>query len=207
MAAASMMVPEMSEVMAVSGGEIDGFLIFQLQREGYVDVEWHRQQMRELREQIISLTEKNTELQEIVKLGVKEQTNLENEMKLLQSKMEKDTKAMEKFTNAYDLLKAELEREKERVQAKIQKVSDLEETMKKGRRKSLKGKTGKETASKEVAVKPATTKDTTTKDTTTKDTTTKGAALKDAATKEAATKEAATKEAATKEAATKGDGT
>ncbi|XP_026561988.1 uncharacterized protein C10orf67 homolog, mitochondrial [Pseudonaja textilis] len=171
-----------------------------LQREGYVDVEWHRQQMRELREQIISLTEKNTELQEIVKLGVKEQTNLENEMKLLQSKMEKDTKTMEKFTNAYDLLKAELERERERVQAKIQelkeaqdalsklketgaqpiakKASDLEEKMKKGRKKSLKGKTSKETASKEPALKPATTK---------------GAALEDAALKEAATKEAATK--------------
>lgn len=56
--------------------EIDGFLIFQLQREGYVDVEWHRQQMRELREQIISLTEKNTQLQETVKQGVKEQNNL-----------------------------------------------------------------------------------------------------------------------------------
>lgn len=56
--------------------EIYGFLIFQLQREGYVDVEWHRQQMRELREQIVSLIEKNSQLQETVKLGAKEQTNL-----------------------------------------------------------------------------------------------------------------------------------
>lgn len=56
--------------------EIDGFLIFQLQQEGYIDVEWHRQQMRELREEIISQIDKNTQLQEIVKQGAKEQTNL-----------------------------------------------------------------------------------------------------------------------------------
>ncbi|XP_058039144.1 uncharacterized protein C10orf67 homolog, mitochondrial [Ahaetulla prasina] len=180
-----------------------------LQREGYVDVEWHRQQMRELREQIISLTEKNTQLQETVKLGVKEQINLENEIKLMQNKMEKDMKAMEKLINAYDLLKAELDREKEKMQAKAQeikeaqdgqtklketeaqplakKVSDLDGTVKKGRRKSLKGKTVKESASKETALKSVTTKDTTIKD--------------------AAAKAATIKEAATKEAATKGDGT
>ncbi|XP_034258101.1 uncharacterized protein C10orf67 homolog, mitochondrial [Pantherophis guttatus] len=175
-----------------------------LQREGYVDVEWHRQQMRELREQIISLTEKNTQLQETVKLGVKEQTNLENEIKLLQNKMEKDMKTMEKLINAHDLLKAELDREKEKMQGKAQeikeaqdvhpklketgaqplakKVSDLDGAVKKGRKKSLKGKTVKETASKEAVLKVVTTKDTT-------------------------TKEAGAKEATAKEAATKGDGT
>ncbi|XP_032090901.1 uncharacterized protein C10orf67 homolog, mitochondrial isoform X3 [Thamnophis elegans] len=180
-----------------------------LQREGYVDVEWHRQQMRELREQIGSLIEKNSQLQEIVKLGAREQTYLESELKLLQNKMEKEVKLTEKLTNGFDLLKAELDREKEKLQAKIQELkeaqdaaaklketgaqplakkgSDLEGTVKKGRKKDTKGKTVKETASKEAALKPKTTKDTTTK--------------------EAGTKEAAAKEAATKEAATKGDGT
>ncbi|KAM3821914.1 uncharacterized protein C10orf67 homolog, mitochondrial [Vipera latastei] len=184
-----------------------------LQREGYVTVDWHREQMRELREQIISLIEKNTQLQETMKQGAKEQTNLENEIKLLQNKMEKDMKAMEKLTNAHELLKAELDKEKKRVQAKAQelkeaqdalgkleetgaqpvakKVSEQEGKVKKGRKKSLKGKTVKETTSKEATLKPATTKDTTTKDTTTKD---------------AATKDAATKDAATKDSATKGDG-
>ncbi|XP_039187513.1 uncharacterized protein C10orf67 homolog, mitochondrial [Crotalus tigris] len=176
-----------------------------LQREGYVDVEWHREQMRELREQIISLIEKNTQLQETVKQGEKEQTNLENEIKLLQNKMEKDMKAMEKLTNAHELLKAELDREKERVQAKAQelkeaqdalaklketgaqpvakKASEQEGKVKKGRKKSLKGKAVKEITSKEAALKPATTKDTTTKDTSTKDTTTKDTVTKDSATK------------------------
>lgn len=64
----------------------------------------------------------------------------------------------------------------------LQKVSDLDGTVKKGRKKSLKGKTGKETGSKEAVLKSGTTKDTTTKD-------------------------AAAKEAGSKEAATKGDGT
>ncbi|XP_070583320.1 uncharacterized protein C10orf67 homolog, mitochondrial [Erythrolamprus reginae] len=181
-----------------------------LQQEGYVDVEWHRQQMRELREEIVSQTEKNTQLQEIVKLGVKEQAYLENEIKSLQSKMEKEIKATEKLGNAYDLLKAELDKEKEKLQARTQelkeaqdilaklkeaadqipslapalaqvlaqaqaqaqaqalsiakKVSELEGTVKRGRKKTLKGKT----ASKEAAFKTA--------------------AIKDEAVKEAATK-------------------
>ncbi|KAM6450459.1 uncharacterized protein C10orf67 homolog, mitochondrial isoform 1-T1 [Liasis olivaceus] len=180
-----------------------------LQREGYVELDFHRQQMRELREQIISLLEKNAQLQETVKHGVKEHTNLEAEMKLMQNQREKDMKAMEKLMNAQELLKLELEKEKQKVLAKAQEVKEAqdalaklqetaahpitkkasvhEEKLKKTRRKSL-----KEKASKDAVTKDAATKDT---------------ALKPAAAKDAATKDAATEHTADKEAAPKGDGT
>ncbi|XP_063158086.1 uncharacterized protein C10orf67 homolog, mitochondrial [Candoia aspera] len=177
-----------------------------LEREGYMELDLHWQQMRDLREQITSLLEKNTQLQETVKQGAKEHSDLETEIKHMQNKRETDMKAMERLMNAQEILKLELDREKQRVLAKAQELKEaqdalakLKETaappvpkkalaheakLEKKQRKILKGKPGKDAAAKDAATKVAALEPATSKD---------AAAAKDAATD--------------RDAATKGDGT
>ncbi|KAJ7322246.1 hypothetical protein JRQ81_018533 [Phrynocephalus forsythii] len=139
------------------------------------------QENRELKEQTANLLEKLARFQETVKRREKERADLETEMKCMQERKERDMKTIEKLMTTQEILKLELDREKQRVLAKarevkeaqdavaklmqgsahaIRKISSVhEDTAEKGRKalkgKAAKGATAKETAVKEVATKAA----------------------------------------------------
>ncbi|XP_061442541.1 uncharacterized protein C10orf67 homolog, mitochondrial isoform X2 [Rhineura floridana] len=140
----------------------------------------------ELKGEMASLLDKFTRLQETVKRRERERTGLETEIKHMQDKREKDMKTIEKLMKTQEILKLELDREKQRVLAKALEVKEAQEAAKLAEAKAAavpKVPSAQEPkAEKKGAKGPK--------------------AAKAAAAKEAAAKEAAAKESAAIEAAT-----
>ncbi|XP_060137046.1 uncharacterized protein C10orf67 homolog, mitochondrial [Zootoca vivipara] len=100
----------------------------------------------ELKGENAHLLDKLKRLQDVIKLKAKEMTNLEAEIKLMQDKRQNDMKTIEKLQNSQEIIKLELDREKQRVLAKALAPSVQEGKLAKKGRKGLKGKVVKAAA-------------------------------------------------------------
>ncbi|XP_077159214.1 uncharacterized protein C10orf67 homolog, mitochondrial [Paroedura picta] len=89
--------------------------------------EFLQQENKEMREEIASLDGKVARLQEAMKRKEKEQVELDTEIKQLQGKRERDLKTIEKLLNSQEILKLEVEREKQRVLSKAREVREAQE--------------------------------------------------------------------------------
>uniref|UniRef100_A0A6J0UHU9 Uncharacterized protein C10orf67 homolog, mitochondrial n=1 Tax=Pogona vitticeps TaxID=103695 RepID=A0A6J0UHU9_9SAUR len=151
-----------------------------LPRDREIERELFLQENRELKEQIANLLEKLARLQETVKRREKEHADLETEMKCMQERKERDMKTIEKLMTTQEILKLELDREKQRVLAKerdvkeaqdavakltqgsfhaVRKISLAHEEKAEKAKKALKGKAAKEAAAKEAAMTEMATKE------------------------------------------------
>nr|XP_034985741.1 uncharacterized protein C10orf67 homolog, mitochondrial [Zootoca vivipara] len=84
----------------------------------------------ELKGENAHLLDKLKRLQDVIKLKAKEMTNLEAEIKLMQDKRQNDMKTIEKLQNSQEIIKLELDREKQRVLAKALEVKEAQEAVK-----------------------------------------------------------------------------
>ncbi|XP_062977448.1 uncharacterized protein C10orf67 homolog, mitochondrial [Elgaria multicarinata webbii] len=109
--------------------KIDGFLIFQLPYDRDIETELLQQENREFKEQMASQLGKFARLQETLKRKEKEHTDLETEMKHMQDKKERDMNTIEKLLNTQEILKLELDREKQRVLSKAREVKEAQDTV------------------------------------------------------------------------------
>ncbi|XP_053114859.1 uncharacterized protein C10orf67 homolog, mitochondrial isoform X2 [Hemicordylus capensis] len=115
----------------------------------------------EFKQQIASLNQKLLYLHETVKHKEKEKADLDTEIRQMQDKRERDLKTIEKLMNSQEILKLELDREKQRVLAKALRVSvHVAKKVKKPgkgklreRRASARSTPTKEGATKEAAAK------------------------------------------------------
>nr|XP_008110893.2 PREDICTED: caldesmon-like [Anolis carolinensis] len=150
------------------------------------------------------LSARNARLQDTVKRREKEFVELENEMLSVQEKKEKDMKIIQKLVNSQELLKLELDREKQRVLSKTREVKEAQDSLAKlsgtameattevptevqegkpaKKKKGSKWKATKEVIAKETAIRTA-----------------KKAGMREAIAKQAKSKEAMAKEAMAKD--------
>ncbi|XP_066483720.1 uncharacterized protein C10orf67 homolog, mitochondrial [Tiliqua scincoides] len=168
-------------------------------RDKDIEKELLQQENWEFKQQLTSLNEKMTRLQENVKRKEKDQVELETEIRNMQDKRERDMKTIEKLMNTQEILKLELDREKQRVLSKALEVKEAQDAVQKlkeasaspvqklpsseGIKQAKKGKGGKKAGKGETKQQREA----------------REAAEKEAAAKEAAAKEAAAREAAAKE--------
>ncbi|XP_062840310.1 uncharacterized protein C10orf67 homolog, mitochondrial [Anolis carolinensis] len=170
------------------------------------DTEIHllHQEIAEFKDQMAILSARNARLQDTVKRREKEFVELENEMLSVQEKKEKDMKIIQKLVNSQELLKLELDREKQRVLSKTREVKEAQDSLAKlsgtameattevptevqegkpaKKKKGSKWKATKEVIAKETAIRTA-----------------KKAGMREAIAKQAKSKEAMAKEAMAKD--------
>ncbi|XP_042328890.1 uncharacterized protein C10orf67 homolog, mitochondrial [Sceloporus undulatus] len=158
-----------------SKDEMDSFLIFQFSDRD-IETQLLKQEICEFKEQMASLTERYTRLQETMKRREKEHTDLETEMQRIRERKEKDMKTMQKLLTTQEILKLELEREKQRVLSKARDLKEAHDTLAKlteaqddtmlkvpsvdeeksdKRKRRLKGKAAKEAAAREAGAQAA----------------------------------------------------
>ncbi|CAI5788877.1 Hypothetical predicted protein [Podarcis lilfordi] len=99
-------------------------------RDLMIEKELLQQANSELKGENATLLDKLKRLQEAIKLKVKEMNNLESEIKHMQDKRQNDMKTIEKLQNAQEIIKLELDREKQRVLAKALEVKEAQEAVK-----------------------------------------------------------------------------
>ncbi|XP_044280796.1 uncharacterized protein C10orf67 homolog, mitochondrial isoform X1 [Varanus komodoensis] len=155
-----------------------------------IETELLQQENWELKEQMASQLQKFTRLQETLKRREKEHAALESEMKHMQERKERNMKTIEKLMNTQEILKLELDREKQRVLSKAREVKEAQDMVEKLKEAAAEYAEPKVASFEEI--KPGKGKKGL-----------KGKAAKEAAAKEAAAKEAAAKEVAAKKAAAK----
>nr|XP_060639336.1 uncharacterized protein C10orf67 homolog, mitochondrial [Anolis sagrei ordinatus] len=170
-----------------------------------IEIQLLRQEIAEFKEQMAIVSARNARLQDTVRRREKELVELENEMQSVQEKKEKDMKIIQKLVNSQELLKLELDREKQRVLSKTREVKEAQDSL--ARLSGAQVKVSPEVPSEVPEEKPARkrrgTKGKAIKEGAAKDTAARVAAAKKAAMKEAMTKEAKAKEAKAKEAKAK----
>ncbi|KAH0627517.1 hypothetical protein JD844_003306 [Phrynosoma platyrhinos] len=141
-----------------------------------IEIQLLKQEIWEFKEQMTSLTDRYTRLQETMKRREKEHTDLETEMQHMRERKERDMKTMQKLLTTQEILKLELDREKQRVQSKAREVKEVQDALAKLTeakddtmlkvpsvheekpdmgKKGLKGKAAKEAAAREAGAKAA----------------------------------------------------
>ncbi|XP_033021846.1 uncharacterized protein C10orf67 homolog, mitochondrial [Lacerta agilis] len=95
-----------------------------------IEKELLQQANSELKGENANLLDKLKRAQEVIKLKAKEMSNLEAEIKHMQDKRQNDMKTIEKLQNTQEIMKLELDREKQRVLAKALEVKEAQEAVK-----------------------------------------------------------------------------
>nr|XP_056713084.1 uncharacterized protein C10orf67 homolog, mitochondrial [Euleptes europaea] len=157
-----------------------------------------QQENREMREEIASLKKKLARLQEVEKQSEKDRVELDTEIKQLQNKRERDRKTIEKLTNTQEMLKLEVDREKQRVLSKAREVKEAHEALAKLTESAAKSEVEAAFAAKAQAIQQQRHEKMSAKEL-------REAAAREAAAREAAAREGAAREAATSKAATTGE--
>ncbi|XP_054846930.1 uncharacterized protein C10orf67 homolog, mitochondrial [Eublepharis macularius] len=161
------------------------------EEENEFEKEFLQQENKELKEQIAFLNKKVARLQEALKRKEREHLESDTENKQLQDKRERDLKTIEKLMNTQEILKLEVEREKQRVQSKAREAKEAQDVAAKIADSAAKSEAEAAAAAKAQADQQSKKEKKTAKE------------LREAAAREAAAREAAEKEAAErKEAAT-----
>ncbi|XP_060103901.1 uncharacterized protein C10orf67 homolog, mitochondrial [Heteronotia binoei] len=174
-------------------GEIAAYKAKEIKKIPYEDdtefeKEYLLQENKDMREEIASLNVKVTRLLETVKRKEKDHLELDTEMKQLQDKRDRDLKTMEKLMNTQEMLKMELEREKQRVLSKTREVKEAQEMLAKLAESAAKSEQEAAVTAKAQAVQLPKQEKKMAKE------------LKEAAEREAAAREAAEREAAERKA-------